>query len=93
MYMTVTDILRSLRVNGVTEEEMLADAEKAAATKSVVITADSGKIRGEASISGSLIRTAYKGESFELIREEGDWYVVKVDGRTGYIHKGVSAIQ
>lgn len=68
-------------------------AEKAAETKYVVITADSGKICGEASLSGSLIRTAYKGESFELIREEGDWYVVKVDGRTGYIHMGVSAIQ
>lgn len=64
-----------------------------AQTKYVVITSGSGKIRTEASLSGALIRTAYKGEKYELIRQEGDWYVVKVDGRTGYIHKGVAAIQ
>lgn len=71
-----------------------AAAEIAAeASNWVVITADSGKIRTEASISGGLIKTAYKGETFELIREEGDWYVVDVHGRTGYIHKGVAALQ
>lgn len=62
-------------------------------TEMVVITADSGKVRSEASISGGLIKTAYKGETFEFIREEGDWYIVDVNGRTGYIHKGVAAIQ
>lgn len=59
----------------------------------IVITAASGKIRTEASVSGGLIKTAYKGETYELIEQRGDWYVVKVDGRTGYIHKGVAAIQ
>ena len=83
------DIVLSARLNGVSEEEMLADAQ----VDYVIITADSGKIRGEASISGSLIKTAYKGETYELIREEGDWYVVDVNGRTGYIHKGVAALQ
>ena len=67
-------------------------AEESAAQR-VVITADSGKIRTEASISGGLIKTAYKGESFELIEQSGDWYIVNVNGRTGYIHKGVAAIQ
>lgn len=59
----------------------------------VVITAQSGKIRSEASVSGGLIKTAYQGETYELIRAEGDWYVVVVNGRTGYIHQGVAAIQ
>lgn len=67
-------------------------AEESAAHR-VVITADSGKIRTEASISGGLIKTASKGETFELIRKEGDWFVVDVNGRTGYIHQGVAAIQ
>lgn len=67
--------------------------EDSSAVVYVVITADSGKIRTEASVSGGLIRTAYKGETFELIREEGDWYVVDVNGRTGYIHQGVAGIQ
>lgn len=102
------EIAKSFRLDGVSEEEMQADAEElaaaeaeaaaqaaaeAAAQKYVVITAESGKIRTEASISGGLIKTAYKGETFELIREEGDWYVVDVNGRTGYIHQGVAAIQ
>lgn len=85
----IEDIFRSFRLDGVTEEDMAADAQ----ADYVVITADSGKIRTEASISGGLIKTAYKGETFELIEQSGDWYIVNVNGRTGYIHKGVAAIQ
>ncbi|MBQ8555095.1 MAG: SH3 domain-containing protein [Clostridia bacterium] len=59
----------------------------------VVVTADSGKIRTEPSISGGLIKTAYKGETYELIEESGDWYIIDVDGRTGYLHTGVAEIQ
>jgi hypothetical protein len=71
-----------------------AEAAALAAMKTyVVITAESGRIRKEASISGDMIRKAYEGETFELIREETDWYIIDVDGRKGYIHKGVSAIQ
>lgn len=83
------EIMRSARYDGVTEDDMILDAQ----VDYVVITADSGKIRTEASISGGLIKTAYKGESFELVEEITDWFVVIVDGRTGYIHKGVAAIQ
>ena len=83
------DIMLSVKIDGVTEEEMIADAQ----ADYVVITADSGKIRTEASISGGLIKTAYKGETYELIEESGDWYVIEVDGRTGYLHSGVAEIQ
>lgn len=108
LIMIGVDVMKSFRVDGITEEDMRAAAEaaaaaraeaeaqaaaEAAAQKYVVITADSGKIRTEASISGGLIKTAYKGESYVLRREEGDWYVVEVDGRTGYIHSGVAEIQ
>lgn len=83
------EVVRSMRYDGVSEDDMIADAQ----VDYVVITADSGKIRSEASVSGGLIKTAYKGEAFELVEETADWYVVMVDGRTGYIHKGVAAIQ
>lgn len=108
LIMIGVEVMKSFRVDGITEEDMRATAEaaaaaraeaeaqaavEAAAQKYVVITADSGKIRTEASISGGLIKTAYKGESFVLIKEITDWFVVDVNGRTGYIHKGVAAIQ
>jgi len=97
MLRAAEEIAKSFRLDGMAEEDMrneaAAEAEAAAAKKYVVITADSGKIRTEASISGGLIKTAYKGETFELIEQSGDWYVVKVDGRTGYIHSGVAKIQ
>ncbi|MBQ8555864.1 MAG: SH3 domain-containing protein [Clostridia bacterium] len=85
----VDAIALSARHTGVTEEEMIADAQ----VDYVVVTADSGKIRTEASISGGLIKTAYKGETFVYVDEITDWYIIEVDGRTGYIHKGVSAIE
>lgn len=70
-----------------------APASTGSSGKYVVITADSGKIRTEASLSGGLIRTACKGETFELIRTSGDWYIISVDGRTGYLHSGVAEIR
>lgn len=83
------DIMLSLRIDGVSEEEMIADSQ----ADYVVVTADSGKIRTEPSISGGLLKTAYKGETYELIEQSGDWYVIDVDGRTGYLHTGVAEIQ
>lgn len=80
--------------SGAEDGEDAADADAAdEAAARVVITADSARIRTEQSISGGLIKTAYKGESFPCIGETNDWYVIEVNGRTGYVHKGVSAIQ
>ena len=59
----------------------------------VVITGDSAKVRTEASVSSGLIKTVYKGESFAYLGDSGDFYIIQIDGRTGYVHKGVSAIQ
>lgn len=61
--------------------------------KSVIITADSAKIRTEASISAGLVKTAYKGEYFTLLGESGDFYKISISGKTGYVHKDVSGIQ
>lgn len=93
-YVSVANLDGSNDMQSLASEAVAGEqtAEESAAQR-VVITADSGKIRTEASISGGLIKTAYKGETFELIEQSGDWYVVKVDGRTGYIHSGVAKIQ
>lgn len=83
------DMMKSARWDGVTEEDMIADAQ----ADYVVVTADSGRIRAEASLSGEMIKTAYKGETYKLIEHSGDWYIIEVDGRTGYLHTGVAEIQ
>ena len=59
----------------------------------VVVTAATAKVRTSASLSGTLLMTARKGNSFRLIRESGDWYVIDVHGQTGYIHKGVTELR
>lgn len=59
----------------------------------VVVTADMARIRSEQSISGGLIRKATKGETFYCIGESENWYFIEINGRTGYIHKGVSALE
>lgn len=58
----------------------------------VVVTANTCRIRGSASISGRELATARKGDRFVLIREEGDFFVVEINGTEGYIHKGVAEI-
>jgi len=59
----------------------------------VVITGDSAKVRTEASLSAGLIKTVYNGESFICMGTSGDFYIIVIDGKTGYVHKGVSAIR
>lgn len=83
------EIMLSVRIEGVTEEEMIADS----LADYVIVTAASGTIRNEPSISGSFVKTAYKGEVYEMLEQRGVWFVVNVDGRTGYLHSGVAEIQ
>lgn len=78
------DIARTMVFN---KETAVAEA-----ARYVVVKAATAKIRSVPDISGGIVRTARKGERYQLIRETEEWYVVDVDGRTGYIHKGVSAI-
>ena len=85
----ILEIARSVRFDGITEEDMIADA----AQDYAIITGDSAKVRTEASITAGLIRTVYKGEIFPCEGESGDFYIIEIDGKTGYVHKGVAAIQ
>lgn len=97
---TAIEIARSFRVDGVSEEQMAADAEaariaaeQAAMQKYVVITNSSANVRSGPGGDYAKVTTAVKGDTFPLIGEEGNWYIIDVNGQTGYVTKGLSAIQ
>ena len=43
------------------------------------------RVREKASTNSEIVTNAYKGDEVEIIETEGEWYKVKVDGKTGYI--------
>lgn len=94
------DIMRSVRIDGVTEEQMAADAEaariaaeQAAMQKYVVITNSSANIRSGPGGDYDKVTTARQGDTFPLIGEDGNWYIIDVNGQTGYVTKGLSKIK
>lgn len=80
-------IALSFRLEGVSEEQMIADQ-----VKWVVVTADSARVRNKPDISAAELKLARKGDRFELVRKEGAWYIVLVNGKQGYIHSGVTEV-
>lgn len=53
---------------------------------------DRAAIRFEPSISADLLTYAYTGETFKLLNVIPNWYVIDVNGYTGYINQGVAKI-
>lgn len=49
------------------------------------ISSSTVRVREKASTSSEILTNVYNGDSVEIIDTEGDWYKVKVDGKTGYI--------
>ena len=68
------------------------------AIKKVIVTSPIGNIRNEPGISGKIIKTARKGDTFEIIGKEGSWYKLvlavdkKGDPEYGYIHSSISKL-
>lgn len=87
------DIAASFRLEGVTEEEMAADAAAAAAQKYIVITNSSANIRAKADSKSDKITTAYQGDTFPLLGEEGTWYMIEVNGQPAYVSQGLCKIK
>lgn len=48
---------------------------------------DNTRIREEASTDSEIIDLVSQGENVEIISEEGEWYKVKYNAKTGYIRK------
>lgn len=95
---------QSFLLDGVTEEQMAADAEaariaaeeaaaKAAAQKYIVITGDSANIRSGPGSDHSKVTTARKGDTFPLLGQEGTWYKIDVNGQIGYVAQGLCKVK
>lgn len=63
------------------------------AVRYVVITNSSANVRSGPGGDYAKVTTARQGDTFPLIGEEGSWYIIDVNGQTGYVTKSLSAIQ
>lgn len=61
-------------------------SNKSMATTATVNT-DTLKLRKEASTDSDVLSLLNLGEKLEVIEKAGDWYKVKVNNKTGYVHK------
>lgn len=52
-----------------------------------IVNTDTLKLRKEASTSSTVLDLLNQGEKLEIIEETGDWYKVKVNKMTGFVHK------
>lgn len=59
----------------------------------VVVTEGSAHIRTAPDANSDRIRTAYQGESFPHYGQHGSWYIINVDGQTGYVSTALTALQ
>lgn len=101
-FYTMLDILESIRPSS--EEKLAAlrntttegsgeNAAENASQKYVIITNSSANIRSGPGGDYAKIITAKQGDTFPLISEDGNWYIISVNGQTGYVTKSLSAIQ
>ena len=52
-----------------------------------IVNTDTLKLRKEASTDSTVLELLNQGEKLEIIEESGDWYKVKVNKMTGFVHK------
>lgn len=58
-----------------------------------IVNTDTLKLRKEASTESDILGLLNLGEKLEFVEEEGDWYKVKINGKTGYVHKDYVKIE
>lgn len=54
-----------------------------------IVNTPAARIREKASTDSKVITKAYEDEEVEILEEDGDWYKVKVNGKTGYVSKSL----
>lgn len=79
-------LISSLREDGVFYPED-------ATGKRVVISHASAHIRAAADVNSDKLLTAYQGDSFDHYGEDGSWYIINVNGQTGYVSKSLTELQ
>jgi len=87
----ILNIATTFRLEGVSEEEMLADAAEPDIIGYITIT-DGANIRTAPDGSATKIKTAYPGETYPLLGEEGTWYKILVDDEVAYVVKGLAKV-
>lgn len=60
-------------------------AATAPVPSSVVITAEIARVRGGPSVTSPYLCTAYRGETFYCIGVSGNWFIIDVNGRVGFV--------
>lgn len=63
------------------------------APASVVITAQSARVRTGPSTTSPYLCTVKMGEVFPVIGVSGDWYIIDCDGRVGFVSASVAGMQ
>lgn len=63
------------------------------AASSVVITAQSARVRTGPSVNSPYLCTAKMGDVFPVIGVNGDWYIIDCGGRTGFVSMSVARVQ
>lgn len=54
-----------------------------------IVNTQAARVREKASTDSAIITNVYENDEIEIIEESGDWYKVKVDGKTGYVSKSL----
>lgn len=54
-----------------------------------IVNTPAARIREKASKDSEILTRAYEDDEVEILDEEGDWYQVKVNGKTGYVSKSL----
>jgi hypothetical protein len=61
-------------------------------TDSVTVTAVQANLRGTPNMKGIVVSKFSKGQSFELINNQADWFLVQTPDYVGWLHKTVAEI-
>lgn len=71
---------------------LLISSSKVSA-KILIVNTDTLKLRKEASTNSTTLELLNNGQNLEYIEESGDWYKVKINNKTGYVHKDYIKVQ
>lgn len=81
--------MKNLKVTGCICLALLALSSNVAFAATGIVNTPAVRIREKASTDSAILTKAYENEEVEIIAEEGDWYKVKVNGKTGYASKSL----
>lgn len=62
------------------------------AQETVTITSVQANLRGTPRTHGAVVTKVDKGESFELIKRKGEWFLVQTPEYVGWLHKSVAVV-